>query len=283
MRGTWREACPPGRWRSARTDRGGEEVVILPHRPLRVALTTSVEDRTEPFARPSVFLYTSYIHALEQIGMAPVLITPAHSPGAIAALMDACNGIVLSGGEDIDPARYGEDPSPALGTVTPARDGMEFRALHCAIERQLPVLGICRGHQLLNVYYGGSLFQDIGTEVPGDLVHEQSQPWDQRSHRATVDCDSMLCRIVGTERLFINSFHHQAIKRLGAGLRIVARAEDGLVEAVEHESYPWMLGVQWHPERNEATASDTDPDRRIFIAFRDAVLAHAGTRAVVGD
>jgi putative glutamine amidotransferase len=255
-----------------------EEVSAL-YRPLRVALTTTIEDRTGPYARPSVFLYTSYIHALEQIGMASVLITPSHSPGAIASLLDVCCGLVLSGGEDVDPARYGEDPSPALGAVTPARDEMEFRALGCAIEGQLPVLGICRGAQLMNVHFGGSLYQDIGTEVPGDLLHEQREPWGQRSHRAEVDCDSMLCSIVGTERLFINSCHHHAVKRLGRGLRIVARAEDGMVEAIEHESYPWMLGVQWHPERNEATASEADPDRRILLAFREAVLNHARARS----
>jgi putative glutamine amidotransferase len=257
-------------------------VAALPYQPMRIALTTTVEDRTGPHARPSVFLYTSYIHALEQIGMAPVLITPAHSPGAIASLVDVCCGLVLSGGEDVDPAHYGEDPSPALGSVMPARDEMEFRALGCAMERQLPVLGICRGAQLMNVHFGGSLYQDIDTEVKGELLHEQSEPWGQRSHRAAVDCDSMLCRIVGTERLFINSFHHQAVKRLGDGLRIVARADDGMVEAIEHESYPWMLGVQWHPERNEATASDADPDRRIFLAFREAVLDYASGRHTGG-
>jgi putative glutamine amidotransferase len=247
----------------------------VPHRPVRVALTTSVEAASGPHARPTVFLYTSYIHALEQIGVAPVLITPAHGPAAIDALLDACCGLVLSGGEDVDPARYGEPPSPALGTVVPARDEMEFRALQCALDRGMPVLGICRGCQVLNVHFGGSLYQDIATEVAGDTLHEQREPWGKRSHEAVVDCDSLLCRIVDTERLFINSFHHQAVNRLGEGLRVVARAEDGLVEAIEHENYPWLLGVQWHPERNEAASADTDPDRRIFLAFGEAVLDYA--------
>lgn len=226
-----------------------------------------------------MFLYTSYIHALEQIGLAPLLVTPAHTPASIAALLDVSCGIVLSGGEDVDPARYGAEPSPALGAVTPARDEMEFLALQCALDRRMPVLGICRGAQVLNVHFGGTLYQDIATERPGDLVHEQTEPWNKRSHRAAVDCDSMLCRIVGDEQLFINSFHHQAVKALGRGLRVVARAEDGLIEAIEHDDYPWLLGVQWHPERNEAAAPASDPDRRILLAFHEAVHRYAGQAA----
>jgi putative glutamine amidotransferase len=242
--------------------------------PLRVALTTTV-DLAGSHARPAVMLYTSYIHALEQVGLAPVLITPAHSPGSIAALLDACSGLVLSGGEDVDPSRYGERPSPALGIVEPLRDDMEFCALAMAEERGVPILGICRGLQVLNVHFGGTLYQDIATERPSDLLHQQREPWSDRSHGASVRPGSMLQRIVREERLQINSFHHQAIKHLGRGLVVTSRADDGLVEAIEHEQYPWLLGVQWHPERNEAAGPDGDPDRRIFLAFRTAVQQHA--------
>ncbi|MEX0907977.1 MAG: gamma-glutamyl-gamma-aminobutyrate hydrolase family protein [Gemmatimonadota bacterium] len=253
----------------------------LQQHPIRVAVTASVEAGAGSHKRPAIFLYTSYIHALEQIGLAPVLITPSHSPAAIAALMDVSCGLVLSGGEDVDPARYGEEPSPALGSVAPARDEMEFRALGCAIERRMPVFGICRGAQVLNVHFGGTLYQDIGTERPGDLIHEQTEPWDKRSHPASVASDSMLCDIVGTEQLHINSFHHQAVKDIGDGLRVVARAADGLVEAIEHENYPWLLGVQWHPERNEAAAPASDPDRLLFLALREAVHRYARVPARV--
>jgi putative glutamine amidotransferase len=242
--------------------------------PVRVALTTTLDHAAGEYSRPAVFLYTSYINALEQFGLAPVLITPAHSPGAIAALLEACSGLVLSGGEDVDPARYGEKPSPALGATLAARDDMEFRALELALSRDMPVLGICRGCQVLNVHLGGSLYQDIDTERPG-LLHQQRAPWTQRTHAASVRPDSLLHRIVRADELRINSFHHQAVKALGRELRVVARAEDGLVEAIEHETQSWVLGVQWHPERHEATAPDTDPDRRLFAAFRDAVLSHA--------
>lgn len=246
---------------------------------MRVAVTTTLDDAAGDHGRPAVFLYTSYIHALEQIGLAPVLITPAHTEAAIDALLDACCGLVLSGGEDVDPERYGERPSPALGATLPARDEMEFRALRCALRRDLPVLGICRGCQVLNVHFGGTLYQDIDTERPGHLLHQQLAPWSERTHAASVQRDSLLYRMIGEDRLFINSFHHQAVKGLGEELRVVARAEDGLVEAIEHETRPWVVGVQWHPERNEAAAPETDPDRRIFAGFRDAVLAVAAERS----
>jgi putative glutamine amidotransferase len=245
------------------------------HSPVRVALTTTIDASAGSHGRPAVFLYTSYIHALEQVGLAPVLITPAHSPAAVAALLDACSGLVLSGGEDVDPARYGEQPSPALGAVEPLRDDMELRAVACAEERGVPILGICRGLQLLNVYFNGTLYQDIATDRPSELLHQQAEPWDKRSHCATVRPDSMLYGLVGANRLHINSFHHQAIKALGDDLVVTARADDGLVEAIEHEDYPWLLAVQWHPERNEAAGAAADPDARIFLGFREAVRSYA--------
>lgn len=244
---------------------------------MRVALTTTLEQSAGDYGRPAVFLYTSYIQALEQFDLAPVLITPAHSADATRALLDACCGLVLSGGEDVEPARYGERPSPALGATLGARDEMELRALDHALGLDMPVFGICRGCQVLNVHFGGTLYQDIATERPGHLLHEQLAAWTQRTHSATVQPDSLLHRAVQTDELRINSFHHQAVKALGRELRVVARAEDGLVEAIEHEARSWVLGVQWHPERHEAEAPDTDPDRRLFAAFRDAARRYAGS------
>jgi putative glutamine amidotransferase len=251
-------------------------------RRLRVALTTTIDAHAGSHARPAVFLYTSYIQALEQFGLSPVLITPAHSPAAIDALMDACCGLVLSGGEDVDPARYGESPSPALGAVEPARDASEFHTVGCAVERGMPIFGICRGLQVLNVHFGGTLYQDIYTDREGEhLAHQQTGAWGERAHCADVVADSLLASIVGIDRLHINSFHHQAVKHLGRDLRVVARADDGLVEAIEHRSHPWLLGVQWHPERGEAAATEQDPDRRLFAGFSTAVEAFARQAAGV--
>jgi putative glutamine amidotransferase len=262
------------------TGRYGSNDGAVASSPLRVALTTTIDAKAGSHARPAVFLYTSYIRSLEQYGLAPVLVTPAHSPAAIDALIDACAGLVLSGGEDVHPARYGEEPSPALGAVEPLRDAMEFEAVACAVRRNMPVFGICRGLQVLNVHFGGTLYQDIYTDREGEhLLHQQEGSWADRAHGATVAPDSLLHRIVEADRLHINSFHHQAVKHLGRDLRVVARADDGLVEAIEHRSYPWLLGVQWHPERSEATAPASDPDLRLFAGFRDAVLSYAGVTA----
>jgi len=239
--------------------------------PPRVALTTTNVAEDHVYHRPTVTIYESYIAALEIVGLAPVLITPAHSPQAVRSLMNACAGLVLSGGEDVDPARYGMDPSPALGTVNRRRDEVEFAALEYALQQQLPVLGICRGAQVINVVLGGTLFQDLATERPGPVLHEQREPWGQRTHCASVVAGSRLHEIVHSDELHINSYHHQAIRDVAPGLSVVARADDGMVEAVEGRDHPWLVGVQWHPERYEASTADNDPDRLLFQAFADVL------------
>lgn len=243
----------------------------MPERPL-VAVTTSLNMKSGSHKQPSVFLYTSYIAVLEAIGLAPVLLTPAHSPDAIRSILGMCRGLVLTGGEDVDPARYGELPSPALGSVLRERDDMEFGALQAALDLGMPVFAICRGMQVLNVHFGGTLYQDLPTEYPASsLVHVQTAPWSTKAHAVRIEDDSLLYDIVGGAEIEINSFHHQAVKDVAPGLRVVARADDGLIEAVESYGDGWILGVQWHPERHEASAPDVDPDKRLFAAFRDAV------------
>lgn len=244
-------------------------------RPL-VAVTTTIDPQGGDYKRPRVALYASYLAPLERVGLTPVLITPAHSEEAIRQLVEMCEGLVLSGGDDIDPSQYGHEPIPELGQVNPPRDTAELRALGVAIERDLPVLGICRGHQLLNVYFGGTLCQDIGVEMTEAVSHVQAGPWEAHQHEVSVEPGTRLAAALGRDRLEINSFHHQAIRRPADNLEITARADDGLIEAVESRDHKWVVGVQWHPERHEATAPDSDPNLRLFSAFADAVRAGVG-------
>lgn len=237
-----------------------------------VAVTTGMLAEGGTHGQPQVVLYASYMRVLEAVGLAPVLVTPAHSPEARRALLEACAGLVLTGGEDVDPRRYGEDPIAQLGEVTPVRDEAEAAALALALARDLPVLGICRGCQVLNVAYGGTLFQDLAAQRPGTGMHEQGEgSWGERAQVARVEPGSRLHRILGGAEVRINSFHHQAIREPAPGLAVTARAEDGVIEAVEDPARAWVLGVQWHPERQEASAPADDPDRLLFAAFRDAV------------
>lgn len=243
-----------------------------------VALTTTSVAEGGAHGKPQILLYSAYIAALEPLGLAPVLITPMHSALSVQSLLEHCEGLVLTGGEDVDPRRYGEEPLPELGTVTPARDEMEFTALSLAVRREIPILGICRGCQVMNVFFGGTLYQDLHTQFDDALTHEQEGPWEARWHDATVSAGSMLHDIVCSDKLRINSFHHQGVKDIAPSLVAGAVAEDGLVEAVESTELPWALGVQWHPERGEAKAPETDPDRRLLAAFRKAIVARREQR-----
>lgn len=221
---------------------------------------------------PQVMLGVPYVNAIEASGGTALLLTPAHGAESIERILDSAHGLMLTGGEDIEPARYGEDPHPKLGSTNPARDAMEFAALEAALERQLPTLAICRGMQLLNVALGGTLYQDLPSQRPGAVVHEQKAAINQRWHEARVEPGSALGEIFGMDELFINSFHHQGVKNLAPEIRATIRAEDGLIEGIEAVEHPWVLGVQWHPERGEANApgDDRNPDRRLIWAFVEA-------------
>jgi putative glutamine amidotransferase len=229
-----------------------------------IGITTSIA----PVGRhglPHVMLGAQYLHAVEAAGAVALPLTPAHEQRSLDLLLERIDALVLSGGEDIDPARYGQHPHPALGAITPARDEMEFHVLEGAIRRGLPILAICRGMQLLNVAWGGTLFQDLPSQRPGPIAHRQQAAIHQTAHEVSVAPDSVLRSIVGVDSLDVNSFHHQGIDRLAAGLRAVAWAEDGLIEAVESTDGRWIVGVQWHPERGEAEArGGPNPNAALF-------------------
>jgi putative glutamine amidotransferase len=236
-----------------------------------VALTTGAVDRAGRHEQPQARIYGAYLTALEDAGLTPVLVTPLHSADAARTLVENCAGLVLSGGEDVDPARYGEAPIPELDAVSAERDALEWLAIDAALARNIPIFGICRGVQVLNVHLGGTLYQDVPAQRPDAGIHEQPEPWGEDAHDIAIAENSLLWRIVGNSCIRVNSFHHQAIKDLAPGLAVSARTEDGLVEGVEAVSYPWLVGVQWHPERYSAATPAAHPDRRLFRAFADAV------------
>jgi putative glutamine amidotransferase len=190
----------------------------------------------------------SYVDAVERGGGTPVLLPPTFQID-VEQLLDAVDGLVLTGGVDVDPQHYGENPRPQLGTIDPKRDDFEIKITKEALRRGKPILAICRGHQVLNVAAGGTLIQDTTSQVPEALKHRQNAPTYYPSHTVRVQEGSRLHGIFGKGELGVNTFHHQAVKDLGEGLVATAWAPDGVIEAMELAGDTFVLGVQWHPER----------------------------------
>jgi putative glutamine amidotransferase len=216
-----------------------------------------------------VRLNAAYIRAIESAGLVPLVVPPLSNSAAATRLLDHVAGLVLTGGEDVDPSHYGEVPHPALGPVNCARDETELALFAAARERGLPTLAICRGVQVVNVALGGSLVQDLPAQRTDAAVHELDDERRRRVHGVQVDPTSRLASILGAQDVGVNSIHHQAIDRLGQSVRINARADDGVIEGIESDDPQWwMVGVQWHPE--ELVATPEPWDRRLFAAFAAA-------------
>ena len=185
----------------------------------------------------------SYAEALSRAGHLPVVIPRCGSDEQFDVIVSRLDALVMTGGEDFDPALYGANRSPKLGEVNAPRDDFDLRLLAAARRRRLPVLGICRGCQLLNIAFGGTLWQDLPSEFPGkDIQHRDVH------HPVQIVPDSRLARTIGTTNTVVNSLHHQAVQKLAPGFRVTATAPDGVVEAIESEQYP-AVGLQFHPEK----------------------------------
>jgi putative glutamine amidotransferase len=220
----------------------------------------------------------SYVRAVLRSGGVPLVLSPLLGAEHNAILLDGLDGLLLSGGEDIDPAHYGQDPHPGLGDVDPVRDAFELAIFRDAVALGLPVLAICRGIQLVNVAMGGTLWQDIPSERPGSLRHAQATERDDRTHEVDLVEGSRLSRALGVTRCHVNSFHHQSIRDLAPGLEVTGRAPDGEIEGVESaEDGPWVLAVQWHPE--EFHHHGQAPDHGLFDALiREAAATRVHAR-----
>lgn len=222
---------------------------------------------------PRVRVNEAYTAALAEVGLVPMVLPPVSPSMAAASLVDVA-GLVLTGGEDIDPARFGQGKHPATGEAHAARDGYELALAHAAAERRIPTLAICRGAQIMNVALGGTLMQDIPSQHPSEIDHAPRGKRGERVHDVNIQSNSRLARIVGTTTISANSSHHQSVDKLGRGLHVIASSPDGIVEGFEPTDPAWwMVAVQWHPE--ELTATPEDWDRRLFAAFADAVRAAA--------
>jgi putative glutamine amidotransferase len=216
-----------------------------------------------------VALNTAYTDALRGAGLVPLIVPPIDE-AAVPAILDMVQGLVLTGGEDVDPRYFGEPRHPATGAANDLRDRGELALTREAAARRMPILAICRGVQVLNVALGGTLVQDIPTQVQSGINHDAESTRSTRVHEVTINQGSQLAEIVGADRISTNSFHHQSVDRLADGLTTVARSPDGVVEAVECSARGWWaVGVQWHPE--ELTGTPEDWDRKLFAAFAKAV------------
>lgn len=242
----------------------------MPRTP-RIALTA----RRTPVDRPyplleSVALQATYPDAVTRAGGLAVLLAPAEiDRDAADAILDEVEGLVVTGGDDVDPRRYGEEPHESVTHVDELQDHFEAALLDAALARSMPVLCICRGTQLLNIERGGSLFQHI-VGMPGIAAHGIPFGGGGTLNDVTVDGDSTLAAVLGATTARGECHHHQAIDRLGEGVRVVARAADGTVEGIELTSHDgWLVAVQWHPE----DTAGTDPQQQLLF---DELVRQAG-------
>jgi putative glutamine amidotransferase len=231
------------------------------------ACTVAVTASIRPDGDTSrVRLTAAYVTALERAGLIPLIVPPLSSGRAASSVLDSVSGLVLTGGEDVDPARYGEQRHEKVRSVNVARDATEAALVEEARARGIPVLAICRGIQILNVALGGTLVQDIPSQCKTDIDHDEESARTSRTHEVSVEPGSLIAKAVGTEHLSVNSFHHQSVKRVADGMKVTARAPDGVIEGIESTDEDWwVMGVQWHPE--EMTDSAEPWDRGLFKAF----------------
>jgi len=213
--------------------------------------------RDRDWSPPMNILRRTYIEAVATAGGAPFLIPLVDDEEVMRALYDRLDGLLLSGGGDVDPSHYGEEPTAELGTTDPLRDTVELWLARWAAADGKPILGICRGVQMLNVALGGTLYQDIPAQLHSDLVHDSSytrQDWTYMAHDLRLAPDSKLAQLFETTSFPINSLHHQSLKTIAPGLRPVGWAPDGVVEAIEGNNGHFLIGVQCHPEALQGAA-----------------------------
>jgi putative glutamine amidotransferase len=214
--------------------------------------------------RDSIWMLPGYTQGIEEAGAVPVILNLTESESTLKHAVRFFDGFLFTGGHDVNPNLYGQEKSDRCGKICDIRDRMETYIFREAVlNRNKPALGICRGIQFINVLLGGSLYQDIPTELPGAINHAQRAPYDVPAHSVRLLPGSPLYELVGKERLNVNSSHHQGINKAAENLKIMAVADDGLTEAIYMPDHPYLWAVQWHPE----FSLNDETSKKIFSSF----------------
>ena len=254
-------------------------------RPVVLGLSCGImpPDPTRPLFKGKPLHYGEghLSEALARAGAVPLLLPALRDPQVLAAMVERVDGLVLSGGTDVSPQTYGEAPLDPAWAGDPERDTYERALISAALARHKPILGVCRGAQILNAALGGGLYQDISAQLAGSLRHRDWHSYDGNGHAVAIAGDSWLAAIYGAGDILVNSVHHQAVRRVAPTLRCTAVAPDGVVEAVERvDDENFLVGVQWHPEWQSSDPRSATGDGRprapgdpLFAAFVAAVTA----------
>lgn len=218
--------------------------------------------------KDSYWMLPGYIEGIKEAGGLPIMLTFTDDKEDVQRFASMCGGFVFTGGQDVEPKVYGEEKKDICGEICENRDKLEEMLLKIALDGDKPILGICRGLQFINGATGGTLFQDIETECPSNVNHRQKPPYDKPIHSVSVEKESPLFELLGKESLSVNSCHHQAIKKLSPKLSAMAKAPDGIIEAVYMPDKKFVWATQWHPEFLHKVDEDS---RKIFKAFIEAI------------
>ncbi len=218
--------------------------------------------------KESIWMLPGYMNGIKEAGAIPVILPLSSSAEDVLEVFEMCDGLLMTGGHDVSPSLYGQQRQINCGISCDERDLLEKALYEKALEQDKPVLGICRGIQLINVLQGGTLYQDLSSEYDSSIEHHMEPPYTKVAHKVNIAKQTPLYELLLTEQMGVNSYHHQAVKDLGSDLEVMAVSEDGLVEAIRHIGKKFVWAFQWHPEFD----FEVNPNsKKIFDAFIKAL------------